>query len=353
MSAVRVLVVDDSAAMRALFCDILDQAKGVEVVGTARNADDAREQIAALKPDVMTLDVEMPGMTGMEFLAEVMATKPMPVVMLSTVTQEGTGTAQKAKELGAVDIFPKPLHSSPAEFQATVAKLGQIVIAAASADLSAGAAANADTGETAGPAGTLADFESDGRIVAIAAAACSIEVMREIIAAFPSNCPPTIMLLDADESLAQRAVDRLRPSVACKIEDAQSDVMLMPGTIYLAYDKDRHVVIENDYAPILKLVERDPIGGHRPSADMLLASLARAGLPAIGGVLSGSSSDGARGLEALARSGSEVFVQSPDDVGASDRYEAVRQLCSTAQSVSARDLPNWLLNTLTKHKLAA
>ena len=125
MSNVKVLVVDDSAAMRALFSEILDEAKGVEVVGLARNVEDAREQIAKLKPDVLTLDVEMPGMTGMEFLAELMQTNPMPVVMLSSVTQDGTGTAQKALELGAYDCFPKPLHTSQEEFTATVAKLGQ------------------------------------------------------------------------------------------------------------------------------------------------------------------------------------------------------------------------------------
>lgn len=347
MSNVRVLVVDDSAAMRALFCDILDQAKGVEVVGTAKSADDARDKIAELKPDVLTLDVEMPGMTGMEFLAELMATNPIPVVMLSSVTQEGTGTAQKARDLGAVDCFPKPLHSTPAQFQATVAKLGEIVIAAANTDLVAAAA------QSDGASGGLHDYEPDGRIVVLAAASGSIEVMREIIAAYPANCPPTIILLDAEEDQAERAVDRLRPSVACKIEDAASDVMLVSGTVYLAYRKDQHVVIENDYAPLLKLVERDPIAGHRPSADMLLASLARAGLPALGGVLAGTSGDGARGLDALAKSGAVTCLQNSDSVGPNNRYEAVRAVCAAAEGVDAVDLPAWILAATRKQKLAA
>jgi len=157
MSNVKVLVVDDSAAMRALFSDILDQAKGVDVVGTARNADQARDMIAELKPDVLTLDVEMPGMTGMEFLAELMETNPMPVIMLSSVTQEGTGTAHKALEIGAVDVFPKPLHTSQEEFTKTVNKLGSIVIAAASTE--PGSAAGAQEGSD----DAVSSFEPDGR----------------------------------------------------------------------------------------------------------------------------------------------------------------------------------------------
>jgi two-component system chemotaxis response regulator CheB len=106
MNDARVLVVDDSAAMRALFSDVLEQSRNVTVVGTAANAAEAREQIASLRPNVVTLDVEMPGMSGIEFLAEIMGTKPLPVVMLSSLTQSGTETSLKAYELGAVECFP-------------------------------------------------------------------------------------------------------------------------------------------------------------------------------------------------------------------------------------------------------
>lgn len=342
MSDVRVLVVDDSAAMRALFCDILDQAKGVEVVGTARNADEARDKIEELKPDVLTLDVEMPGMTGMEFLAELMETNPMPVIMLSSVTQEGTGTAQKALEIGAVDCFPKPLHTSQEEFAATVDKLGSIVVAAASADLSA------PGGAGGGAPQSLDNFESDGRIVVLAAAGESIEVMREVIAGYPANCPPTVIVLDADADAAERAVDRLRPSVACKIETAQSDAIIMAGTVYFAYGKDQHVVIENDYAPLIKLIDRDPIGGHRPSVDMLLASLARSGLPALGGLLACEHADGARGLEALSKSGAQTFIQTIDDTGGQGRIDAVAKLGFEPEKVTAKDMPYWIMKTTAK-----
>ena len=135
MHDARVLVVDDSAAMRALFSDILEQAKNVRVVGTATNAADARDQIEALRPNVITLDVEMPGMSGIEFLEEIMETNHLPVVMLSSLTQAGTETSLKAFELGAVECFPKPLKATPEQFSKSVGKLGKIVLAAANSKI--------------------------------------------------------------------------------------------------------------------------------------------------------------------------------------------------------------------------
>lgn len=113
MHEARVLVVDDSAAMRALFSDILDQAKNVTVIGAAANAADAREQIKELRPNVVTLDVEMPGMSGIEFLEEIMGSNPIPVVMLSSLTQAGTETSLRAYELGAVSAFPSRSRPRP------------------------------------------------------------------------------------------------------------------------------------------------------------------------------------------------------------------------------------------------
>ncbi|WP_239806138.1 response regulator [Croceicoccus hydrothermalis] len=346
MSTARVLIVDDSTAMRALFRDILEQAKGVEVVGDARSAEEARKLIPTLKPNVLTLDVEMPGMSGMEFLAELMENDPIPVIMLSSVTQDGTGTAQKALELGAVGCFPKPLHTTPEQFNATVAKLGAIVNEAANTDLK-----NREAPQ-GGPSVALADYRPDGRIVVLAGATESIEVIRETIAGYPANCPETVILIDADETFIDRMIDPLRPSVACKIETAGDETMMVPGTVYLVYAKHKHVVFENDFAPLLKLVEKDPIGGARPSADMLFASFARAGTPVLAGLLSGTSKDGARGLQALSKSGADVFVQDCVETGSESRKPALDELGVTAESVTAANVPNWILGK-TKEKAKA
>lgn len=339
MANVRVLVVDDSAAMRALFCDILDNAKGVTVCGTAKNADEARDQIEALKPDVLTLDVEMPGMSGMEFLEEVMATKPMPVIMLSSITQAGTGTARRALDLGAVHCFPKPLHSSREEFDATVRTLGDIVLKAASGELQPGGGGEAD----AAGEGPGAKYRSDGRIVALAAGAAGIETARQVLAAYDAACPPTVVLFDADPGAVDKAVAAMRHSLPCQLENAVDGVALEIGKVWLAHDPTRHVIVEAGEPPRLRLVERDPVNGCRPSADLLFGSLARTGLPALGGLLTGGGTDGVRGLGILAEAKGRVFVQRPADYAPRDRYDAVRAQGLELADLRQEAIPEWIL----------
>ena len=340
MSNVRVMVVDDSAAMRALFCDILDQAKGVDVVGTARNADEARDKLEELKPDVLTLDVEMPGMTGMEFLEEIMAENPLPVIMLSSITQAGTGTAEKALQLGAVHCFPKPQHTTPEEFNATVNKLGGIVIQAANGELSGGGS------ETGG-------YQSDGRIVALTGDAGGISAMREIVAAYPAACPPTLIVLDADEAAVENAVATMRPSVACQIEDAIDGAMMTPGTVYLAYNPAVHVLLEAGPSPIIRLADRDPVAGVRPSADLLFGSMARAGIPAVGGVLAGKGTDGAKGVQMLSAAKASVFVHKPHDYEPGERYDAVRGLGIEVEALPQNGIADWILAQTSAEEQAA
>lgn len=337
MANVRVLVVDDSAAMRALFCDILDNAKGVTVCGTAKNADDAREQLEKLKPDVLTLDVEMPGMSGMEFLEEVMANRPMPVIMLSSITQAGTGTARRALELGAVHCFPKPLHSSREEFDATVRQLGDIVLKAAAGELKPGGESD-DAGGSQG-----AKYRSDGRIVVLSCGAAGIESARQVLAAYDAACPPTIVLFDAEPSAVENAMRAMRHSLPCQLGDAIDGVSLEPGKVWLAHDPTRHVIVEAGNPPRIRLVERDPVNGCRPSADLLLGSIARSGLPALGGLLSGSGTDGVRGLAILAETGGKVFVQRPADYAPRDRYDAVRAQGIEVADVRQEAIPDWII----------
>lgn len=137
MAVTKVLVVDDSITMRALFSNALERSKDIVVVGAADGADEARAMIAELRPDVLTLDVEMPGMNGIDFLAELMETRPIPVVMLSTLTQKGADISLRAIELGAVDCFPKPQRATPDEFEKISAKLCKTVITAAKTNLAA------------------------------------------------------------------------------------------------------------------------------------------------------------------------------------------------------------------------
>jgi two-component system chemotaxis response regulator CheB len=264
-----------------------------------------------------------------------MATSPLPVIMLSSITQAGTGTARRALELGAVHCFPKPLHTSREEFDATVRQLGEIVIRAASGELQPGGAAEG--------AAAVAGYRSNGRIVALACGAAGIETARQVLAAYDAACPPTVVLFDAEPGVVENAVRAMRQSLPCQLGDAVDGVSLEPGKVWLAHDPTRHVIIEAGNPPRLRLVERDPVNGCRPSADLLFGALARSGLPVLGGLLTGSGSDGVRGLHILSEAGGKVFVQRPADYAPRERYDAVRALGLELADLRQEAIPDWIL----------
>ncbi len=335
MHEARVLVVDDSAAMRALFSDILDQAKNVTVVGTARSADDAREQIAELKPNVITLDVEMPGMSGIEFLEEIMETDPRPVVMLSSLTQAGTEISLRAIELGAVDCFPKPLKATPEQFAKSVGKLGKIVLAAANSNVRdrkprAEARHEPKAGE--------AQFQWNGHCAAISASMGGIDALTTMLAQFPANCPPTVVCLQAEPMVVDTFVRRLNDMLKCTVRAAEDGAPLVQGTIHIAANPDAHVVVEPGQPPRLRLMQRDPVDGARPSANLLFGSIARGAIPAVGAVLTGMGSDGARGLRLLREGGAVTFVQDPRTALVAEAPEAVIALNAATREVPLAEL---------------
>jgi len=243
MHEARVLVVDDSAAMRALFSDLLDQSKNVVVVGTAASADEARKQIADLKPNVLTLDVEMPGMSGIEFLKEIMEDKPMPVVMLSSLTQAGTDTSLKAYELGAVECFPKPLKATPEQFAKTVGKLGKIVLAAANSNVK-DASSRKRAAEAKVAAAAEVQFDWNGHVVALSASMGGIDALGDLLASWPAHCPPTVISLGLEPMVVDAFNNRMAGQLPCTIKAATDGAALTPGTIYIAADPATHALIE-------------------------------------------------------------------------------------------------------------
>ena len=305
MNEARVLVVDDSAAMRALFSDVLEQSKNVTVVGTAANASEARDQIAELKPNVVTLDVEMPGMSGIEFLAEIMSTNPLPVVMLSSLTQSGTEVSLKAYELGAVECFPKPLKATPEQFAKTVGKLGKIVLAAANSNVKDRKNSHRES------RAQQVQFVWNGHYAAFATSMGGIDALTQILADFPAECPPTVVILQSEPALVDTFINRLSGELACKIVPAKDGALLSPGTIHIAADPDKHVVFEPGNPPKLRMVLRDPVDGARPSATLLFGTIARAAVPAVGAMLTGMGQDGAKGLRLMRDAGCATYAEDP------------------------------------------
>lgn len=351
MPDTRVMVVDDSAAMRALFCGILENAKGVDVCGVASNADEARSKMDDCRPDVLTLDVEMPGMSGMDFLAEIMDQRPMPVIMLSSIAQAGSGVAQKAMELGAVHCFPKPLHSSQEEFDATVQKLGDIVIRAHAGELGSEEepAATATDATPAEPGAHAYDgYVSDGSLLVLACGEAGLDSAMRSVCAFPAACPPTVLLIDAERPPVEAAIASASGCAACIIAEASDGMALAPGTIAVVFDRMHHVIVEPGTPPRLRNAARDPVGGIRPCADLLLASIARARVPASAGLLAGNGADGAKGLQLLAQSGGRTFVAIPQGDAPHDRLGAVQALGIGAAEIEQGALAGWILEQTAK-----
>jgi two-component system chemotaxis response regulator CheB len=307
MKEARVLVVDDSPAMRALFCDVLERAPHVTVVGTAANADEARQQIALLQPNVLTLDVVMPGMSGIAFLAEIMATNPLPVVMLSSRTQEGSQIALRALELGAVECFPKPLKTTLEQFAETISHLGKVVLSAANSNVTR----RRRTTPRAPSAPRAEASVWHSQLIALGASMGGIDALPHLLESFPEDGPPTVIVLPGEAGLIQAFLERLEEVAPSRVMLAADGARLEPGTIHIVSDPEQHAVFELAPFPHLRMVLRDPLDGARPSATLLFGTIARAGVPAVGAVLTGMGSDGARGLKLMRDAGCHTFAEDP------------------------------------------
>lgn len=302
-ASTKVLVVDDSLTMRALISGALERIPGVEVVGLADGAAEARSMVASLKPHVMTLDVEMPGMSGIDYLAEIMESKPMPVIMFSTRTTDGAGETIEALRLGAIDCLPKPRVAAPAELNAIIAKLGKRIKSARNAPM------KAKTVST-----VAAPIDWNGRLLVLGGDASSTSAMFSLFGAFPANCPPTIVVQHLGPGLVDSMVAKLGQQVAPKVVVAQDGMAIEQGTIYFAPQGDHHLVIDAWPSGKLRLLARDPVAGERPSISLLFAAAAKAaGANAAGVLLIDGSEDGGGGLKAMLGAGSYAF--SPAESG--------------------------------------
>ncbi|MCE3544499.1 response regulator, partial [Escherichia coli] len=199
----------------------LSQDDEIEVIGTADGPMAAREMIKQLNPDVITLDVEMPGMNGLEYLAEIMEKRPMPVIMFSTRTEAGAEASIEALRLGAIDCFPKPKVAVAAEFDKILAKLGKRIKAAKGAMVRSGAKVKA-------PVAPPLDW--NGRLLAIGGEAASTNTMFDLFATFPANCPPTIVVQHLGGGLAATLIDKMAAEIAPRIVLAEDGMPVEQGT---------------------------------------------------------------------------------------------------------------------------
>jgi len=304
MKRVRVLIVDDSATIRRLLMQILSRDPQIEVVGEAPEPAVARRMIKDLNPDVITLDVEMPNMNGLEFLEKIMRLRPMPVVMISTLTERGAEITLDALSIGAVDYFAKPTQNVAAVLGDAAQVLAEKVKAAATARVRP--YANAIRREP--PQGATTKFGD--KIIVIGSSTGGVEALLEVLSHFPPNCPPTLITQHMPAGFTTSFASRLDRVCAPRVSEATDGTPLEQGRVYLAPGAVAHLEISPRRPWRCRLVEGDTTSGHKPSVDRLFLSVAHAvGDDAVGAILTGMGADGAAGLGAMRRAGAYTIGQ--------------------------------------------
>jgi two-component system chemotaxis response regulator CheB len=302
MKPVTVLIIDDSAVIRHLFREMLADAPGIDVVGVASDAYEAREKIKQLNPQVLTLDIEMPGMDGLSFLEKVMSLRPMPVVMVSTLTQKGAGATFKALELGAVDYISKPVASQDSDaLRPLRQELIEKITAAAQANLQRRVMRPVQKEPVV--LGFRPHAGIGGQLIAIGSSTGGVE-------ALPGNLPPIVITQHMPPTFTTSFAARLDGLSQVAVHEAQDGMVLEQGHAYLAPGGLHLKVVRKGRQLMCRVEEGDPVSGHRPSVDVLFHSVAETvGPHALGVILTGMGKDGANGLHAMRQRGAYTIGQ--------------------------------------------
>jgi two-component system chemotaxis response regulator CheB len=305
MKNINVIVVDDSVLIRTMFAEILNSDPGITVVATAEDAYDARAKIKTFSPDVITLDIEMPKMDGISFLKKIMALRPMPVIMVSSLTQKGARATIQALEEGAIDYVPK---SSSTSFD--VEKLSKVLIE----KVKLAAVAKVLSASESVPAFALLDAPVGGynhnKIIAIGASTGGVEALTKILPMLPADCPPVVLVQHMPKNFTKSFAERINTKSIVTVVEAEDGMLIKSGHVYLAPGDQHLVVVSSGGVLKCRLTSNDLVSGHRPSADVLFKSVENIKKGnAVGVILTGMGKDGAEGLLAMKNAGAITLGQ--------------------------------------------
>ena len=301
----RVLIVDDSALIRHLLTDIINRYPDLEVIGAAANPLIAREMIRNLNPDVLTLDVEMPRMDGLDFLERLMRLRPMPVVMISTLTEYGSDVTLRALELGAVDFIAKPradVHGGLEEYADLIAeKIRAAAIAKIKRSPSTEHHLEKYTADAILPSTTPMPGLATENLVVIGASTGGTEAIREVLMQMPPTVPGILITQHMPEGFTQTFAQRLDKLCHIRVKEAEHGEPVKPGCAYIAPGGVSHMLVKRkDGRYFIELNQGLPVNRHRPSVDVLFRSTALcAGKKAVGVILTGMGNDGALGMREM------------------------------------------------------
>jgi two-component system chemotaxis response regulator CheB len=309
----KVLIVDDSALIRSVMSEIINSQPDMMVVGTAPDPLVARELIKQTNPDVLTLDVEMPKMDGLDFLEKLMRLRPMPVVMVSSLTERGSEITMRALELGAVDFVTKPKISIQAGMREYTELITDKIRAASKARVRARTLPQAGADGQAGqaPLPQLRNpLTSSEKLIIIGASTGGTEAIREFLMQMPSDCPGILITQHMPEGFTRSFAKRLDSLCKISVQEAAGNERVLPGHAYIAPGHSHLYLARSGANYMTKIDQAEPVNRHRPSVDVLFRSAAQAaGKNAVGVILTGMGKDGAAGMLEMRNAGAYNFAQ--------------------------------------------
>ncbi len=311
---IRVLVIDDSALIRSVMKELINREADMECVGVAPDPLVAREMIKSLNPDVLTLDVEMPKMDGLDFLERLMRLRPMPVIMVSTLTERGSDITFRALALGAVDFVSKPKIDIMRGMEEYAGEIINKIRTAAQAKVRRAASSSTLVSERLSADAILpsvsGQFSSTEKLIIIGASTGGTEAIKEVLTHFPADVPGILVTQHMPEAFTKSFADRLNNLCKIAVKEAEHNERILPGHAYIAPGHS-HLLLKRSGANYMtELSQGPPVNRHRPSVDVLFRSAANvAGANALGIILTGMGKDGAQGMLEMRQAGSHTIAQ--------------------------------------------
>ncbi|MBY0238587.1 MAG: chemotaxis response regulator protein-glutamate methylesterase [Burkholderiaceae bacterium] len=347
---IKVLIVDDSALIRSVMTEIINSQPDMTVVGAAPDPLVAREMIKQTNPDVLTLDVEMPKMDGLDFLEKLMRLRPMPVVMVSSLTERGSEITMRALELGAVDFVTKPKISIQAGMREYAELIADKIRAASRARVRARTLPQAGAPGAAPLPQLRNPLMSSEKLIIIGASTGGTEAIREFLMQMPSDCPGILITQHMPEGFTRSFAKRLDSLCKIAVVESQGNERVLPGHAYIAPGHSHLTLTRSGANYMTKIDQGEPVNRHRPSVDVLFRSAAQsAGKNAVGVILTGMGKDGAAGMLEMKNAGAYNFAQDEASCVVFGMPREAIAVGGTHEVGALHDLPGMVLGYLAKH----